>query len=397
MLGGQFSDPYPVPQGAQALEKPARKEKPPRHPEARGPVPGLGRRRLALVPGILALVMCAGSLASPWYAEHLRDGPNYAGTTYYKDVEYNLFGVFSSDTEEGRESFTNWPGLLHDDSKARLYTHLLYLVITGIAMAVAAVGACVLSLWTGKRGPAAAITLALTAWCLFVPVFFAVSLGPADVADAGGGGGAPEFWGQMDNDDFEIGAPDNIHHRIITWGPAIGWYMSILGGIFGSLTLLALVRPAPRLCFADLRVPVLVAVVMMLCLVQTAVALYPGPVAPEPPGDGPIGTRAEALPNGDWSISIVSGYKRVGEVVIQVINPDTGASLVSERLSAGAAGNPDFLLNDTNGNDRLDAGDTILLRGTVNGQPNPRIQEGFKVQFLRGDTVIGTIKELPPH
>jgi hypothetical protein len=45
----------------------------------------------------------------------------------------------------------------------------------------------------------------------------------------------------------------------------------------------------------------------------------------------------------------------------------------------------------------VDAGDSILLKGTVNGQPNPRIQAGFKVQFLRDDTIIGTIKELPPH
>jgi hypothetical protein len=211
-----------------------------------------------------------------------------------------------------------------------------------------------------------------------------------------GGFPADSFWGRTDHVEFQAGAPDNEYHSVSIWGPSTGWFMSLSAGIFAVLTPASVVLARPRPVLRQLRLPAAVSVIIAICLVGSAVALYPVPVHEEPPGRLG-GLRVEAVDNGDWRIYVISGNIKPSAVDIQITNPSSGAEMLRAHVSSGTAGNPDFFWNDSNQNDKVDAGDDIVLKGTVNGQPNPDIQPGFKVQFLRGDTIIGTIKELPPH
>ena len=105
-----------------------------------------------------------------------------------------------------------------------------------------------------------------------------------------------------------------------------------------------------------------------------------------------LGLRVEPLQAGGWLLSVVSGTKTASSVTLQVINPSTGAPTVSKLVSslAPAYSDPDARYNDNNGNNRLDAGDTIQLKAS-----GGHIVAGYKVQILVGDSIVGMIKELP--
>jgi flagellin-like protein len=112
-----------------------------------------------------------------------------------------------------------------------------------------------------------------------------------------------------------------------------------------------------------------------------------------------IGTRVEKNANGDWLISITSGNKNSVDVTIQVTNPNTGANVFGGKITVAATWGvaaANGVYNDLNVAGKLDAGDSILLRSTTAPAPGPGLcTAGMKVQFLIGDNVIGTIKELP--
>jgi len=370
----------------------------PEGPKPPSPVIGTGAARtrrmryLSLVFAILAMATVCASMAVPWYSFTLHDGPNYAGVEFTSYRDYSLFGIYHYDGEEHSASFTAWSDRNYEASGARLCTHMLYMVIIGILLAVATVGACLLALRKGRRDIAAASAAALAAWCIFMPLFFMTSY-----PDGSDGTNISDFWRFEHVHDREAGAPDGIHHIIMTWGPGIGWYLGFAAGILGSLAVLALAFAGPRPIFARAWRPAAVAVMAVLCLMSSAAALYPKPT---PPGEGlitNIGCTAEALPGGDWLINVTSGNKDAGGVSIEVIDPRTGGSTLAAKITSGTASNSDFTWTDRSGNNKLDAGDSILLRGTVNGQPNPKIQEGFKVLFMKNNDIIGTVKELPPH
>ncbi|MEM2869682.1 MAG: archaellin/type IV pilin N-terminal domain-containing protein [Thermoplasmata archaeon] len=102
-----------------------------------------------------------------------------------------------------------------------------------------------------------------------------------------------------------------------------------------------------------------------------------------------IGLRVTKSGN-DWLVDITSGKKTASTVTLQCIDPTTGAARWSEKVNALTPANAKW--NDNNGDTKLDAGDTILLKAQsgANG-----CVAGDKIQFLIGDTIIGTIKELP--
>jgi len=369
-------------------------------PEGPGPPPyertgAVRNSRVQYIPlafSIVALAMVCALLAVPWYSYTLHDGPNYAGVEFTSYRDYSLFGIYHYDGEEDSASFTGWSYRNYEASGPGLYTYVLYLVIIGVALAVSTVGACLLALRKGRRDIAVASAVALVAWCIFMPLFFMISY-----PDGSDGTNISDFWRTEHIHDHESGAPDGIHHIIMTWGPGTGWYLSFVAGITGALCAVGLAFAGPRPIFARAWRPAAVAVMAVLCLMSSAAALYP---EPPPPGEGlitNIGCTAEALPGGDWLINVTSGNKDAGGVSIQVIDPATGKAILSAKISSGTASNPDFTWTDWSGNNKLDAGDSILLRGTVNGQPNPKIQEGFKVLFMKNNDIIGTIKELPPH
>jgi hypothetical protein len=105
-----------------------------------------------------------------------------------------------------------------------------------------------------------------------------------------------------------------------------------------------------------------------------------------------VGLRAESRGNGNWTISVTSGSKNAVDVRLQVIDPATGSARVSKMVYAllPKFDDPDGVYWDNNQNDKLDAGDTIQLKSS-----GGHVKAGDKVQLLKGDSVIGTIKELP--
>jgi archaellum component FlaF (FlaF/FlaG flagellin family) len=100
-----------------------------------------------------------------------------------------------------------------------------------------------------------------------------------------------------------------------------------------------------------------------------------------------LGLSTAKTSGGDWLISVTSGSATSSSVTVLVTDPNTGATIVSSRLTSINAA--DGTYNDNNGNNKVDAGDTVLLRNTASVNP------GMKVQFLKGESVIGTIRELP--
>jgi len=105
-----------------------------------------------------------------------------------------------------------------------------------------------------------------------------------------------------------------------------------------------------------------------------------------------MGLRVEKLQSGGWLVSVTSGSKTASGVTLQVINPSTGAPTLNKVVAslAPSYNDSDARYNDNNGNNRLDAGDTIQLKSS-----GGHIYAGYKVQLLVGDSIVGTIKELP--
>ena len=117
-----------------------------------------------------------------------------------------------------------------------------------------------------------------------------------------------------------------------------------------------------------------------------------------PSGSGDVetnlGVRAEKASGGGWILSIITGSKNSVDVSVQVLNPATGANRFANTPLAVAPGpvdvndaNVQFI--DNNANDKVDAGDTIVLK--VAGAA----VAGDKVQLLKSGNIIGSIKELP--
>ena len=110
-----------------------------------------------------------------------------------------------------------------------------------------------------------------------------------------------------------------------------------------------------------------------------------------PPIETYLGTRVEKTDNGDWQINITYGNKTVSSLTLQISNLTGGIIFkVPFESIKNPTSNPDAAYNDTNGNDRVDPGDTILLKAS-----GGHVQSGFHVRLLMGDYIVGIVKELP--
>jgi len=104
--------------------------------------------------------------------------------------------------------------------------------------------------------------------------------------------------------------------------------------------------------------------------------------------ENPVGLSVTKNTAGNWLISVSSGGgQNLADVSLSVTNANTGVSALSSKLNVipAAAG----VYNDNNGNSKIDSGDSILLNDTATVDP------GMKLQLLKGESVIGTVKELP--
>ncbi|MEM4729546.1 MAG: type IV pilin N-terminal domain-containing protein [Thermoplasmata archaeon] len=104
-----------------------------------------------------------------------------------------------------------------------------------------------------------------------------------------------------------------------------------------------------------------------------------------------LGVRVTKTTGGDWIIEITSGSKAASTVTVQCIDPSTGKKVFAEALTdlEQNDNNENAQWNDNNGNNKLDAGDTILIKASGDAEA------GHKIQFLVGGNIVATIKELP--
>ena len=105
-----------------------------------------------------------------------------------------------------------------------------------------------------------------------------------------------------------------------------------------------------------------------------------------------LGIRVNQTSPGNWTIYITGGSYKASSVRLTVINWTTGARTVDKFVSKllPATNDPDAVFNDRTADSKFDAGDTIVLKAS-----GGHIIAGYKVKFVQGREVIGTIKELP--
>ena len=106
--------------------------------------------------------------------------------------------------------------------------------------------------------------------------------------------------------------------------------------------------------------------------------------------ENPVGLSPSKNTDGNWLISVNSGGgQNLGDVTLSITNATSGASVLSVKLNAIAVA--DGTYNDNNGDQKINSGDSLLLL-------NPgahTVAAGMTVKLLKGDSSIGTIKELP--
>jgi flagellin-like protein len=123
-----------------------------------------------------------------------------------------------------------------------------------------------------------------------------------------------------------------------------------------------------------------------------------------------LGLRIEKVSNGDWLISVTGGSQVATAVTLQVLDPNTGAIVATTSAGpttynfavfpvanwgAGAASVGTFNNNNGGATVKLDAGDTMVLYSALHAGVAGKDISGMKVQFLKGASIIGTIKEIP--
>jgi hypothetical protein len=102
--------------------------------------------------------------------------------------------------------------------------------------------------------------------------------------------------------------------------------------------------------------------------------------------------RVTNTTDGDWQLLVVGGYQRVSRLTFCVTDPDSGQTVLSKNLSSikYPARDPDAVYNDTNKDNILNSGDTIILKAS-----GGHIKAGQKVQFFKGNELVGAVKSLP--
>jgi len=102
-----------------------------------------------------------------------------------------------------------------------------------------------------------------------------------------------------------------------------------------------------------------------------------------------VGLSVSKTVSGDWLISVTSASGSLPEssMTLRVTNISSGVVVYSSLIDSMSSSAGVF--NDNNGDSRLTAGDSILLKNTAT------VDTGMKVQLLKGTTVVGTINRLP--
>jgi hypothetical protein len=155
--------------------------------------------------------------------------------------------------------------------------------------------------------------------------------------------------------------------------------------------------PPPKKPMSRTIIIVIVVVVVLVVLVPVVLAgilVFWLQALPSSGGnvETSLGLHAVNQGNGNWLVEVTSGTKYASDVDLQVTDSSTGLTTVNKGVAmlAPTYGDPDGTYNDNNHNEKLDAGDTILLKSS-----GGHIGAGDKVQLLVGSNIIGSIRALP--
>ena len=104
-----------------------------------------------------------------------------------------------------------------------------------------------------------------------------------------------------------------------------------------------------------------------------------------------LGIRANKTAEGDWQLLITGGSEPVSSLTLQVANL-TGGIVFKKPIASIKipSSDPDAAFNDTDWNNHVNAGDTILLKAS-----GGLVQAGYEVRLLSGDSVLGLLRSLP--
>ena len=105
-----------------------------------------------------------------------------------------------------------------------------------------------------------------------------------------------------------------------------------------------------------------------------------------------VGLSVENYSNGNWTVAVTRGNVTVSDVYLIVVIPSNGTQTVFKAFVnlTLSVNDTDATYYDNNGNARLDIGDKLILKSA-----GGHILSGYKVQLLRRDDRISTIRELP--
>jgi len=144
---------------------------------------------------------------------------------------------------------------------------------------------------------------------------------------------------------------------------------------------------------------VVVVVVVLIIIIPMALSLYMFSMVSSMPQSGgtvetQLGIRIEqASPGGNWTVSVTAGSSKVSDILVQVVDANTGVKTVNSPLSSGETADFKFNNNDasTEGSlPRIDAGDSIILNAA-----SSHIKAGYRFQLLHGESIVAGPRELP--
>jgi hypothetical protein len=104
--------------------------------------------------------------------------------------------------------------------------------------------------------------------------------------------------------------------------------------------------------------------------------------------DTNLGIMTDTTPIGDWMLTITYGSQPASSLTLHVTNSSTGQTVLTKNIPSikYPTSDPDAIYNDNNGNNKVDAGDSIILKAS-----GGHVQVGDMVRILKGESIVGTV------
>ncbi len=206
---------------------------------------------VVIVFAILAIAMMGAAYTMPWYKMEAEASSTPVGDT---DVEGNFY-LTEYEVKDNINNITisvTWDKAeekeMDVENTAGLYKIIQALTIISMLMCIILILAAILALFKGMKKIAVLFGCLAFIICLITPIYFMMQHPNALTADTDTDsddepedGPETSFMGATEPD------PDDPYLTKLSWGPAMGWYLAIVGCIFALLafiTTLAIPKPA---------------------------------------------------------------------------------------------------------------------------------------------------------